>query len=77
MSERPEPEERTIAELAVGEMLKISESLKALNTLGFAEPYLVALVHDDTKLAKGKIRAVLDSVHRISRDFQKTKKVQP
>lgn len=77
MSEQPQPEERSIAELAIREMLKISDSLKALNKLGFAEPYLVVLVHDDTKLAKGKIRAVFDSVHRISRKFQQTKKVEP
>lgn len=64
----------TVAEVAVGELVKIRESFRKLERTGFSQKYIIALIHDDTKLPKGKIIAVLDSITRITSDFLKTAK---
>jgi siroheme synthase len=52
---------------------KISESVAKMTRSGMNRDAIVALIHDDTKVAKRTIVVVLDSLESLARKYTRTR----
>jgi hypothetical protein len=62
-------EEPVTQELLAGAILNISDSVKALFKTGLNKRAVIALIADDTKLGKGTISAVLNSIADLQKNY--------
>jgi hypothetical protein len=70
MAKRVSPNIDEAVEVDLAQVLRsISESLSRLTSSGLTNDAVIALVHDDTNLPKGQIRAILRSLGSLAEKY--------
>lgn len=69
----PTPETPVTKEVLADAILKISDAAKQLEKSGLNKRAIIALIADDTKLGKGTINTVLNSLEDLAKNYAKPK----
>ncbi|MEM2567312.1 MAG: hypothetical protein QXH20_02430 [Candidatus Bathyarchaeia archaeon] len=73
-------EPKTVGEALLDQISKISDALTKLQQQGLPKELLVLWIHKKTRLPQREIRAILEALQEINKEFQKplpTQRGQP